>query len=233
MESIFATSQLTASTINSLYVFLTKLTSRAERIFHLDEAELAASVIGILVILLVLVILWKRRVDRHNERVWRAGQYTANDPYKDAGKLNVVPAKDPWLVADPIGGPEVGEAMKVASLTEFMQDQAQAEQPSPANNPAGFSPLLERPSRGQHSIERFPEGFATGSASPTARSGPEAYSAPMVFAGPAANHVSPAGQSVEIPPAGWYPDPSGLQAMMRYWDGNRWTGSISRANGDT
>ncbi|MHB8263190.1 MAG: DUF2510 domain-containing protein [Acidimicrobiales bacterium] len=223
MESIFATGPLTASTVNSFYSFFTKLTSRAEHTFHINETELMASVVGVLVVLLILVILWKRRVDRYDEAVWRAGQYTANDPYKDAGMLKPPLPKDPWLVADPIGGPAVGEAMKVASLTEFMEKQAQAEQSSAGKFPTESSPSqVLRPSQ-----ERPP-----AKPLPTTGGNAAALSAPAAHTAPAA-HVGSNGQSAELPPAGWYPDPSGIQAMLRYWDGNRWTASISRATSNT
>lgn len=31
-----------------------------------------------------------------------------------------------------------------------------------------------------------------------------------------------------LPPAGWYPDPSGsYPGVLQYWDGTRWTGAVS------
>jgi hypothetical protein len=45
-------------------------------------------------------------------------------------------------------------------------------------------------------------------------------------AGPAqptgAQPTAPAPSAPPLPPANWYPDPSG-QARLRYWDGSRWT----------
>jgi Protein of unknown function (DUF2510) len=32
----------------------------------------------------------------------------------------------------------------------------------------------------------------------------------------------------DLPPAGWYPDPTGTQAV-RYWDGARWSGHVTPA----
>ena len=32
----------------------------------------------------------------------------------------------------------------------------------------------------------------------------------------------------DLPPAGWYPDPTGTQAA-RYWDGARWSGHVTPA----
>ncbi len=199
-----------ADVINQLYTFFSRIMHEGEHALHMSEFELVLAVIVVLLILLVLVVWWKRRVDRYNETVWRAGRYTANDPYKERDMLKVVRPKDPWIVADPIGGSEVGEAMEVESLTDFMKKATPIRSPIESSSDAVAIPISD--SSPDQAVRSAPQELQSG-----VRSVP---------------HPALTVPQRDLPmQAGWYPDPFGMEGFFRYWDGGRWTGSISKRGG--
>ncbi len=211
---------MVADVVNSLYNFFNHAIHQGEHVLHMSELELVLTVIAVLFVLLLLVVWWKRRVDRYNEAVWKAGRYTANDPYKERDMLKVVQPKDPWIVADPIGGSEVGEAMEVESLTDFMKKATPIQSSTEPDNGAvtvikstlsAQSSGIDEPLSSQIEVPVFHES----------RTGVR----------PVPDHGLATLQQETDMPAGWYPEPSGMAGFFRYWDGNRWTGSISKREG--
>ena len=199
-----------ADVINKLYAFFSRIMHQGERVLHMSEFELVLAVVVVLLILLILVVWWKRRVDRYNEAVWRAGRYTANDPYKERDMIKAVRSKDPWIVADPIGGSEVGEAMEVESLTDFMKKATLIQSPVESSNDTVVIPKSD--SLPDQAVRSVSQELKLG-----ARSAP---------------HQALTTPQRDLPmQAGWYPDPSGMEGFFRYWDGGRWTGSISKRGG--
>ncbi|MCL5885739.1 MAG: DUF2510 domain-containing protein, partial [Actinobacteria bacterium] len=118
-----------------------------------------------------------------------------------------VRSKDPWIVADPIGGSEVGEAMEVESLTDFMKKATPIQSPAESSNDTVAIPKSD--SLPDQAVRPVSQELQSG-----ARSAP---------------HQALTTPQRDLPmQAGWYPDPSGMEGFFRYWDGGRWTGSISK-----
>lgn len=212
---------MAAGVIGKLYTFFGRIMYHGEHALHMNEFELVLTVIGILIVLLVLVVWWRRRVERYNEAVWRAGRYTANDPYKERDMLRVARPRDPWIVADPIGGSEVGEAMEVESLTDFMKKAAPIQSSVDLDNDAVTVIRGESTTRSTTRSSKIDESLPARAEVPVFHE-----------SGSGVRPAPDRGLSTlrrEAPTkAGWYPDPSGMEGFFRYWDGNRWTGSISK-----
>lgn len=73
----------------------------------------------------------------------------------------------------------------------------------------------------QAAERRGPPGTGLGGPAPYGGAGPHAEAGP--YAGPPRY---PTAARPDLPPFGWYPDPSGRHEQ-RYWDGTRWTEQVS------